>query len=282
LQIYSYRLINFHKKMTNSTTFQSEKINQHIVKWLIDYATNAKVKGFVVGISGGIDSALTSTLCAQTGLPTLCVEMPIHQAESHVNRANEHIDQLKNRFPNVFNERADLTPIFETFKNQVPSSKNEAVLNLSLANTRARLRMTTLYYFAGIHGLLVAGTGNKVEDFGVGFFTKYGDGGVDISPIADLMKSEVRQLATFLKVPESILKAKPTDGLFGDDRSDEDQIGANYDELEWAMLQMENGKKVEDFSGRDAHVFSIYKRLNTINQHKMNPIPVCEIPKNLK
>ena len=282
MQIYSYRLINFHKKMTNSTTFQSEKINQHIVKWLLDYATNAKVKGFVVGISGGIDSALTSTLCAQTGLPTLCVEMPIHQAESHVNRANEHIDQLKNRFPNVFNERADLTPVFETFKNQVPSSKNEAVLNLSLANTRARLRMTTLYYFAGIHGLLVAGTGNKVEDFGVGFFTKYGDGGVDISPIADLMKSEVRQLATFLKVPESILKAKPTDGLFGDDRSDEDQIGANYDELEWAMLQMENGKKVEDFSGRDAHVFSIYKRLNTINQHKMNPIPVCEIPKNLK
>ena len=282
MQIYSYRLINFHKKMTNSTTFQSEKINQHIVKWLLDYATNAKVKGFVVGISGGIDSALTSTLCAQTGLPTLCVEMPIHQAESHVNRANEHIDQLKKRFPNVFNERADLTPVFETFKNQVPSSKNEAVLNLSLANTRARLRMTTLYYFAGIHGLLVAGTGNKVEDFGVGFFTKYGDGGVDISPIADLMKSEVRQLATFLKVPESILKAKPTDGLFGDDRSDEDQIGANYDELEWAMLQMENGKKVEDFSGRDAHVFSIYKRLNTINQHKMNPIPICSIPKDLK
>ena len=268
--------------MTNSTTFQAEKINQHIVKWLLDYATNAKVKGFVVGISGGIDSALTSTLCAQTGLPTLCVEMPIHQAESHVNRANEHIDQLKKRFPNVFNERADLTPVFETFKNQVPSSENEAVLNLSLANTRARLRMTTLYYFAGIHGLLVAGTGNKVEDFGVGFFTKYGDGGVDVSPIADLVKSEVRLLAEFLKVPESILKAKPTDGLFGDDRSDEDQIGANYDELEWAMNQIENGKTPEDFSGREAEVFKIYKRLNTINQHKMNPIPICSIPKDLK
>ena len=281
LQIYSYRLINFHKKMTNSNNFQAEKINQHIVKWLLDYATNAKVKGFVVGISGGIDSALTSTLCAQTGLPTLCVEMPIHQAESHVNRANEHIDQLKKRFPNVFNERADLTPVFETFKNQVPSSKNEAVLNLSLANTRARLRMTTLYYFAGIHGLLVAGTGNKVEDFGVGFFTKYGDGGVDISPIADLVKSEVRLLAEYLEVPESILKAKPTDGLFGDDRSDEDQIGANYDELEWAMTQMENGKTVEDFSGREAEVFKIFKRLNTINQHKMKPIPICEIPKNI-
>ena len=268
--------------MTNSNSFQAEKINQHIVQWLHDYANNAKVKGFVVGISGGIDSALTSTLCAQTGLPTLCVEMPIHQAESHVNRAYEHIDQLKKRFSNVFNERADLTPVFETFKNQVPSSENEAVLNLSLANTRARLRMTTLYYFAGIHGLLVAGTGNKVEDFGVGFFTKYGDGGVDVSPIADLVKSEVRLLAEFLKVPESILKAKPTDGLFGDDRSDEDQIGANYDELEWAMNQIENGKTLEDFSGREAEVFKIYKRLNTINQHKMNPIPICSIPKDLK
>ena len=268
--------------MTNSNTFQAEKINQHIVKWLLDYATNAKVKGFVVGISGGIDSALTSTLCAQTGLPTLCVEMPIHQAESHVNRANEHIDQLKKRFPNVFNERADLTPVFETFKNQVSSSENEALLNLSLANTRARLRMTTLYYFAGIHGLLVAGTGNKVEDFGVGFFTKYGDGGVDISPIADLVKSEVRLLAEYLEVPNSILKAKPTDGLFGDDRSDEDQIGANYDELEWAMTQMEDGKTAADFSGREAIVFSIFKRLNFINQHKMNPIPVCEISKKTK
>lgn len=268
--------------MTNSSTFQAEKINQHIVKWLLDYANNAKVKGFVVGISGGIDSALTSTLCAQTGLPTLCVEMPIHQAESHVNRAYEHIDQLKKRFSNVFNERADLTPVFETFKNQVPASENEAVLNLSLANTRARLRMTTLYYFAGLHGFLVAGTGNKVEDFGVGFFTKYGDGGVDVSPIADLVKSEVRLLAEFLKVPESILKAKPTDGLFGDDRSDEDQIGANYDELEWTMSQMEKGKTIEDFSGREAEVFKIYKRLNTINQHKMNPIPICRIPKDLK
>ena len=268
--------------MTNSSTFQAEKINQHIVKWLLDYANNAKVKGFVVGISGGIDSALTSTLCAQTGLPTLCIEIPIHQAESHVNRAYEHIDQLKKRFSNVFNERADLTPVFETFKNQVPASENEAVLNLSLANTRARLRMTTLYYFAGLHGFLVAGTGNKVEDFGVGFFTKYGDGGVDISPIADLVKSEVRLLAEFLKVPESILKAKPTDGLFGDDRSDEDQIGANYDELEWAMSQMEKGKTIEDFNGREAEVFKIYKRLNTINQHKMIPIPICKIPENLK
>lgn len=273
--------------MTKSNHFQAEQINQHIVTWLLDYATKAKVKGFVVGISGGIDSALTSTLCAQTGLPTLCVEMPIHQAKSHVNRANEHIDQLKKRFPNVWNERADLTPVFESFKLQVPSSENEAALQLSLANTRARLRMTTLYYFAGIHGLLVAGTGNKIEDFGVGFFTKYGDGGVDLSPIADLLKSEVRQLAAFLEVPKSILEAKPTDGLFTDaefedDRSDEDQIGATYDELEWAMAQDNLGKSISDFSDREATVFQIYKRLNTINQHKMHPIPVCVIPKNLK
>jgi NAD+ synthase len=267
--------------MTNSTNFNSEKVTEHIVKWLLDYATNAKVKGFVIGISGGIDSALTSTLCAMTGLPTLCVEMPIHQAESHVNRANEHIDQLKKHFPNVANDRADLTPIFEIFKNQVPTSENEVALNLTLANTRARIRMTTLYYYAGLHGYLVAGTGNKVEDFGVGFYTKYGDGGVDISPIADLMKSEVRILAKHVNVPESIVKAKPTDGLFGDDRSDEDQLGASYDELEWAMLEKENGRVESDFTGRKAEVFKIYARLNKINQHKMVAIPVCIIPKEL-
>jgi NAD+ synthase len=263
--------------MTNSTNFPSQKITEQIVKWLLDYATNAKVKGFVIGISGGIDSALTSTLCAMTGLPTLCIEMPIHQAESHVDRANEHIDQLKKRFPNVANDRTDLTPVFETFKKQVPTSENKAALNLTLANTRARLRMTTLYYFAGLNSYLVAGTGNKVEDFGVGFYTKYGDGGVDISPIADLMKSEVRLLAKHVDVPESILKAKPTDGLFGDDRSDEDQLGASYDELEWAMLEKEKGKSLDEFTGRKAEIFKIFSRLNTINQHKMQPIPVCEI-----
>ena len=268
--------------MTNSGSFEANKINNYIVKWLHDYADNAKVKGFVVGISGGIDSALTSTLCAQTGLSTLCVEMPIHQAESHVNRANEHIEQLKKRFPNVTNVRVDLTPTFDTFKDEVPFSDNEAAYNLSLANTRARLRMTTLYYLAGINGLLVAGTGNKVEDFGVGFFTKYGDGGVDLSPIADLLKSEVRLLAKHVQVPNSILNAKPTDGLFGDDRSDEDQIGANYDELEWAMSEFEKGKTESDFSGRELTVFGIFKRMNFLNQHKMIPIPVCKIPQELK
>jgi NAD+ synthase len=142
--------------------------------------------------------------------------------------------------------------------------------------------MTTLYYFAGIHGYLVAGTGNKVEDFGVGFYTKYGDGGVDLSPIADLMKSDVYSLGQFLKVPSSILLASPTDGLFGDDRTDEDQLGASYDELEWAMLEDEKEKTVENFSGREKIVFEIYKKLNTINKHKMTEIPVCLISENLK
>ncbi|WP_010180454.1 NAD(+) synthase [Aquimarina agarilytica] len=261
---------------------KTEKVIDHIVNWLKEYATNANIKGFVVGVSGGIDSGLTSTLCAKTGLQTICIEMPIHQAESQVTRAQEHISQLKKHFPNVSDERVDLTPTFESFKKQVPEIAPSAQLDLSLANTRARLRMTTLYYFAGLHGYLVAGTGNKVEDFGVGFYTKYGDGGVDLSPIADLMKSEVYQLAKALDVPESIQNAAPTDGLFGDSRSDEDQIGASYDELEWAMNQQDKGKHFDDFSGRKQEVFKIYHRLNTVNQHKMQPIPVCKIPLDLK
>jgi len=260
---------------------QTEKVIDHIVNWLKDYATKANINGFVVGISGGIDSAVTSTLCAKTGLDVLCVEMPIHQAESQVNRAQEHISLLKTRFNKVTDTRVDLTPVFEEFKTSVPKSDSEARLNLSLANTRARLRMTTLYYLAGLHGYLVAGTGNKVEDFGVGFYTKYGDGGVDISPIADLLKSEVYELAKVLEVPDSIQVATPTDGLFGDSRSDEDQIGASYDELEWAMKMKDLGKKSDAFSGREQEVFNIYSRLNTVNQHKMIPIPVCEIPVNL-
>lgn len=260
----------------------SEKIVNHIVQWLKTYAENAKVKGFVVGISGGIDSALVSTLCAKTGLPTLCVEMPIHQAPSQVSRGQEHIQFLKDTYKNVNSTIADLTTTFDLMTNTLPKVDDVAVLNLTLANTRARLRMTTLYYYAGIHGFLVAGTGNKVEDFGVGFFTKYGDGGVDISPIADLMKSEVRTLAEYLGITQNIIKAKPTDGLFGDDRSDEDQLGANYDELELAMKAFDAGKNETDFNGRELEVFKIYKRLYTINQHKMNPIPVCKISDDVK
>ncbi len=261
---------------------QSEKVIEHIVNWLKDYATKAGVKGFVIGVSGGIDSAVTSTLCAKTGLPTLCIEIPIHQVASHVTRAQEHIAYLKNNYDNITDTRTDLTPVFEEFKNEISLSGNQATVDMALANTRARLRMTTLYYYAGLLGRLVAGTGNKVEDFGVGFYTKYGDGGVDLSPIADLMKSEVYALAAVLNVPESIMKAKPSDGLFGDTRSDEDQIGANYDELEWAMQMQEKGKKATDFKDREQEVFKIYTSYNRRNQHKMKPIPVCEIPKDLK
>lgn len=260
---------------------QIHNVNSYIVNWLKDYAQNAGVKGFVVGISGGIDSAVVSFLCAQTGLETLCVEMPIHQAPSQVSRGKEHIRLLQSKFPNVTQTEVDLTSTFEELKKQLPETTDMSKLNLALANTRSRLRMTTLYYYAGIHSLLVAGTGNKIEDFGVGFFTKYGDGGVDISPIADLMKSEVYQLAEFLDVPKSIIAASPTDGLFGDDRSDEDQLGASYDELEKAMLATAKGKTAEDFQGREKEVMNIYTKLNRINQHKINPIPVCVIPENL-
>ena len=260
----------------------TEKVSEYIINWLKEYATKANVNGFVIGVSGGIDSALTSTLCAKTGLKTLCVEMPIHQAASQVSRAEEHIAQLKNRFKNVSEVRVNLTATFENFKSEVPVIEDTAKVDLSLANTRARLRMTSLYYLAGIHGLLVAGTGNKVEDFGVGFYTKYGDGGVDLSPIADLMKSEVYELAAYLEVPNSIQKAAPTDGLFGDSRTDEDQIGASYDELEWAMKMQNAGKNADEFSGRNLEVFKIYTRLNRINQHKMVAIPVCEIPDELQ
>ncbi|PBJ11827.1 NAD(+) synthase [Flavobacterium sp. ACN6] len=268
--------------MAKKSTIQTEKVNTHIVEWLKNYAGSAKVNGFVIGISGGVDSAVTSTLCAQTGLKVLCVEMPIHQAESQVSRAKEHIEQLKKRFPNVSEVQTDLTAVFESFKSAVPKTDDDAKVSLSLANTRARIRMTSLYYLAGLHGLLVAGTGNKVEDFGVGFYTKYGDGGVDLSPIADLMKSDVYALGKFLAIPQSILTAAPTDGLFGDNRTDEDQLGASYDELEWAMLAAESGKTADNFEGREKSVFEIYKRLNTSNKHKMDPIPVCIIPKTLK
>ena len=260
----------------------AEKVTNHIVNWLKDYATNAGVKGFVVGISGGIDSAVTSTLCALTGFETLCLEMSIHQAPNQVNRGREHIEFLKNKFPRVSSKSVDLTTTFETFKKAVSAEGTDDKTALALANSRARLRMTTLYYFAGLNGMLVAGTGNKVEDFGVGFFTKYGDGGVDLSPIADLVKSEVYEIAKYLGIVKSIQKAQPTDGLFGDARTDEDQLGASYDELEWAMLQYDAGRKATDFNGRQRKVFDIYTRLHRANRHKMVPIPVCEIPESVK
>lgn len=261
---------------------QTEKVIDYIVSWLKDYATNANQKGFVIGISGGIDSAVTSALCAKTGLDLLCLEMPIHQAANQTSRAAKHIDWLQANFQNIKREPIELTPVFDSLVAALPKVENEEDRFMSLANTRARLRMTCLYYFAALKRYLVAGTGNKVEDFGVGFYTKYGDGGVDLSPIADLLKSEVYEIANVLGVNEEIIKAPPTDGLWGDDRTDEEQIGASYPELEWAMKMKDKGKTENDFSGRQKEVFSIFMRFNGINQHKMVPIPICKIPNTLK
>ncbi len=260
----------------------AEKVVDYIVDWLKSYATKANVNGFVIGVSGGIDSAVASTLCAKTGFPVLCVEMPIHQSEDQVNRAYDHINWLQKSYKNTTMKQVNLTSVFDNLIASFPSVENEEQRLMSLANTRARLRMTSLYYFAAIHGYLVAGTGNKVEDFGVGFYTKYGDGGVDLSPIADLMKSEVYEIAKYLGVISDIIIAPPTDGLWGDDKTDEDQIGASYDELEWAMEQTELGKNIDDFKDREKEVFRIYTQRNKANKHKMEPIPVCEIPAAIK
>lgn len=261
---------------------QTEKVIEHVVTWLKDYATKANCKGFVIGVSGGIDSAVTSTLCAKTGLDLLCLEMPIHQGENQVTRADRHIDWLIENFNNTSRQKVNLTPVFDSLVESFPKVDNEEDRFMSLANTRARLRMTTLYYFAALNGYLVAGTGNKVEDFGIGFYTKYGDGGVDLSPIADLLKTEVYALGKTLGVNQDIMDAAPTDGLWGDSRTDEDQIGASYPELEWAMSMDDAGKTIEEFSDRKKEVFSIYKKFNTANKHKMIPIPICEIPEHLK
>ena len=261
---------------------KAEKVTNHIVNWLKDYAVNAKVNGFVVGVSGGIDSAVTSKLCALTGMPVLCLEMPIHQSENQVTRALNHIEWLQNDHTNVMMTKVNLTPVFDSIVNSFPTVRDEELRFMALANTRARLRMTSLYYFAALHGYLVAGTGNKVEDFGVGFFTKYGDGGVDLSPIADLLKSEVYEVAIHLDVNQEIIEAPPTDGLWGDSRTDEDQIGASYDELEWAMAQADLGKTTADFDGREKQVMEIYTWRHNANKHKMVPIPVCEIPAEFK
>lgn len=260
---------------------QTEKIIKHIVNWLEIYLDNSKQDGFIVGISGGIDSAVVSTLCAMTNRPTLCLELNIHGAETN-KRALNHIQWLEDKYRNVNGLSVDLTSVYDQFTTQVQPSQNTQLNELSLANTRARLRMTTLYYYAGINRALVVGTGNKVEDFGIGFFTKYGDGGVDISPIADLMKSEVYQIAEFLKIIQEIQSAAPTDGLFGDNRSDEDQIGASYDELEWAMNFVEENQTNPNLTERQQEVLRIYKHRNLVNLHKMLPIPICKIPKEWK
>jgi len=255
------------------------KVVDHIVGWLTDYCDNAGLNGFVAGVSGGIDSAVTSTLCARTGKDVLVLDMPIRQADDQRSRGAQHIEWLAQTYPNVKGVTIDLTPLFDTLEKSLPEDIQDG---LTMANSRARLRMSTLYAFAAHHKMLVAGTGNKVEDFGVGFYTKYGDGGVDLSPIADLMKSEVYALGRELGVSEAILTAAPTDGLWEDSRTDEGQIGASYDELEWAMRWEAEPGDEQALAPRQKEVLAIYRKFRAANKHKMDPIPVCEIPAELR
>lgn len=252
---------------------KSKEISEFITTWLRDYCDHANQDGFIIGISGGIDSAVTSMLCALTEKKVILLSMPIRQTNAEYSRAMNHISDLKSRFSNVSSFDIDLTDTFSSFEKCMPFSLEEN--HLSMANSRARLRMTALYALGQANRCLVAGTGNKIEDFGIGFYTKYGDGGVDLSPIADLTKTQVWAIAKEIGVIQEIIDAKPTDGLWEDGRSDEDQIGASYPELEWAM----DFKGLEsELDERQKTVLDIYRRLNRINKHKMEPIPVCKIP----
>jgi len=257
---------------------KTKKIIDHIVQWLDVYLGKSGLSGFVIGVSGGIDSAVTSCLCAKTGKPVLALNMPIYQAKDQVARSLAHIEWLKKKFDNVKGYDVDLSTVFDRIKDSFPHHIQDG---MTMANTRSRLRMLTLYAFASSHKMLVAGTGNKVEDFGVGFYTKYGDGGVDISPIADLTKTQVYALGKNLGIKEGILTAEPTDGLWEDNRTDESQIGASYSELEWAMQYLDTPQK-SPLNERQKNIISIYKKFHIANKHKMEPIPVCHIPENLK
>ena len=242
----------------------SEKIN-YISNWIRDYAEsiNNKPKTLVIGVSGGVDSALTSTLCARTGLKTIAVSMPIKQNSSQHDLSLRHLKFLKDNFSNIETKTIELDRVFKTFQDTMKNDDSE----LAFANSRSRLRMVTLYQIAQSNNGIVVGTGNKVEDFGVGFYTKYGDGGVDISPIADCTKSEVWELAKEIGVNKDIVSAAPTDGLWDDNRNDENQLGLSYKQLEEAM------------ENKSSEYYSKYEDIRKPNLHKMRPIPVCEIPK---
>ena len=251
-----------------------QRIN-YITKWIKSYATKNKIDTLVVGVSGGIDSAVVSTLCARTGLYTIAVSMPIRQSEHTHDLSVRHGQWLKDNFELVDHYTIDLTPAFEQFEHATRVFSDE----LAYANSRARLRMATLYQLAQANNGIVVGTGNRVEDFGVGFFTKYGDGGVDISPIGDCLKTEVWAMGRELDVIQDIIDAAPTDGLWEDGRTDEDQIGMTYPDLERMMSvdsQMPDSHKL---SSDDRKKLKRYRELRARNSHKMQPIPVCMLPK---
>jgi len=248
-----------------------KRIN-HIVKWIRSYATKNKIDTLVVGVSGGIDSAVVSTLCARTGLYVIAVSMSIRQSAHTHDLSMRHGQWLKDNFELVDHYVIDLTPTFEQFEHATRVFSDE----LAYANSRARLRMTTMYQLAQANNGIVVGTGNKVEDFGVGFYTKYGDGGVDISPIGDCMKTEVWDMGRELGVIQDIIDAAPTDGLWADGRTDEDQLGMTYAELECMMQLDEAGLEA---SSKDRANLKRYREIRARNLHKMQPIPVCQIPK---
>ena len=236
-----------------------------IKDWILNYVNSmpAKAQSLVIGISGGVDSSVTSTLCAMTGLKTIVLTMPIKQIKEQNDLSHLHKKWLSDKFKNVESHILELDDVFKNFENTLSGFKNEH----GMANSRARLRMTTLYQVAAANQGIVVGTGNKVEDFGVGFYTKYGDGGVDISPIADCSKTEVWELGKELKIKEEIINAKPTDGLWDDGRTDENQLGLKYDEVEEAM------------NNPNSPNYEKYIKIRKLNLHKMDPIPVCKIPK---
>ena len=257
-----------------------QRIN-HIVKWLKQYAKSAKITTFVVGISGGIDSSVVSALCALTGLRTIVVQMPIRQDKKLNNRSSLQAGWLLERYPHVTHMNMDLTKIFNAFDTKLsPFCATDTgdytnTSELAFANSRARLRMMTLYQIAQAHSGLVVGTGNRVEDFGVGFFTKYGDGGVDISPIGDCMKTQVWDMARELGIEKEIIDAPPTDGLWADGRTDEGQLGMTYPELELAMRQDTYSELELYATGPEKKKLKQYREIRARNLHKMNPIPVC-------
>jgi NAD+ synthase len=243
-------------------------MEEQIIQWIKNYCNKNKIPTLVVGISGGIDSSLVSTLCTLTGIKTLVVSLPIRQKQNQLDFARLHANWLLSKHKNVSFIEKDLTEVFGSFESILNIDEKS---DLSLANSRSRLRMLTLYQISSVNTGIVVGTGNKIEDFGVGFFTKYGDGGVDISPIADLTKTEVRNLARKLGINNDIINAAPTDGLWDADRTDEEQLGATYEELEWAMETSLNKK---DMSKREKEVFNIYKKFNRQNKHKIIKIPI--------
>jgi len=255
---------------------------KHIVKWIRQYATKNKISTLVVGISGGIDSSVVSALCAETGLNTIVVQMPIRQNRKLDNRSSMQAGWLLERYKNVTHMSMDLTPVFTAFEKKTdpfcyPDTGNAPQTELAFANSRARLRMMTLYQIAQCHGGIVVGTGNKVEDFGVGFFTKYGDGGVDISPIGDCMKTAVWDMGREFGLPQEIIDAEPTDGLWDDGRTDEGQLGMTYPELELAMDQDTYSELELYATGPEKKNLKKYRAIRARNLHKMEPIPVCKI-----